>query len=140
VGLASQPSLAWLRHPLPHGNASAMIEAPEHCSHCWAPRLCRLDFPEGHTGSETQGSRCGLLALGMQVGNPKEEDLKAWGQHSSLDTVPDPILQRVGDEHITFVFSCQVAGKLAEEPSPVMSDPRTPVRAQPPPPAPRSDR
>ena len=46
-----------------------------------------------------------------QVGAPAEEDLKNWGQHSGPGTVPDEILQRVGEElpgTITFVFTCQV--------------------------------
>ncbi|KAK9808913.1 hypothetical protein WJX72_006358 [[Myrmecia] bisecta] len=52
-----------------------------------------------------------------QVGAPAEEDLKSWGQHSSTATVPDAVMQHIGDEQVSFVFSCQVEGKpLDNEP------------------------
>ena len=44
----------------------------------------------------------------MQVGKPAEEDLKNWGHHTSVDSVPDPVMQAVGQQHVTFIFSCQV--------------------------------
>lgn len=49
--------------------------------------------------------------LGLQEGAPAEEDLKNWGQHSGSATVPDKILQQVGEElpgTISFVFTCKV--------------------------------
>jgi DNA repair and recombination RAD54-like protein len=46
-----------------------------------------------------------------QNGNPKEEDLAAWGHHSDPTTVPDDLMQLTGGEDVTFVFSCQVDGR-----------------------------
>jgi DNA repair and recombination RAD54-like protein len=46
-----------------------------------------------------------------QDGNPKEEDLAAWGHHSDPTTVPDDLMQLTGGEDVTFVFSCQVDGR-----------------------------
>lgn len=46
-----------------------------------------------------------------QVGAPAEEDLQNWGHHSSTSTVPDAVLQSIGQQHpdlVTFVFSCEV--------------------------------
>jgi DNA repair and recombination RAD54-like protein len=55
-----------------------------------------------------------LAAAGIfkkQDGNPKEEDLSAWGHHSDPTTVPDDLMQLTGGEDVTFVFSCQVDGR-----------------------------
>ena len=46
-----------------------------------------------------------------QDGNPKEEDLSAWGHHSDPKTVPDDVMQLAGGDDVTFVFSCQVDGR-----------------------------
>eukprot|EP00898_Chlorokybus_atmophyticus_P001537 jgi/Chlat1/2384/Chrsp17S02818 len=52
----------------------------------------------------------------LQVGTPAEEDLKDWAHHAEAATVPDSITQRIGDEHIGFVFTCQINGQLPKEP------------------------
>lgn len=57
---------------------------------------------------ETAGSRL-LTINALQVGNPAEEDLKNWGHHTSTATVPDPIMQRMAADPVTFVFSCEVS-------------------------------
>ena len=44
----------------------------------------------------------------VQVGKPAEEDLRNWGHHTSVHSVPDPVMQAVGQQHVTFIFSCQV--------------------------------
>ncbi|GAB4814175.1 hypothetical protein N2152v2_001221 [Parachlorella kessleri] len=54
------------------------------------------------------------LICKAQVGKPAEEDLQSWGHHSSVDSVPDPVMQQIGGEHVSFVFSCQVDGKALE--------------------------
>ena len=51
----------------------------------------------------------------LQTGAPAEEDLKNWGQHTGAASVPDEIMQRIGDELpgiISFVFTCQVMTAL----------------------------
>ena len=48
----------------------------------------------------------------LQDGAPAEEDLQAWGQHSSTDTVPDRVMQSIGAElpgQVSFVFACKVS-------------------------------
>lgn len=47
-----------------------------------------------------------------QVGKPTEEDMQAWGHHSRMETVPDSLLQRSACGDISFVFTCEVEGKL----------------------------
>ncbi|MCO5571163.1 hypothetical protein L7F22_024897 [Adiantum nelumboides] len=47
-----------------------------------------------------------------QIGAPLEEDLKSWAHHSHPGTVPDEILQAAAGDEVTFVFSCQIDGKL----------------------------
>lgn len=38
--------------------------------------------------------------------------MQGWGLHTDLSTVPDSILQAAaGDNAVSFVFSCQVAGR-----------------------------
>ncbi len=55
-----------------------------------------------------------------QVGKPTEEDLKHWGHHTSIHTVPDTIMQEAAGDDVSFVFSCKVDGKeellMEEEP------------------------
>lgn len=48
----------------------------------------------------------------VQVGKPAEEDLRNWGHHTSVHSVPDPVMQAVGQQHVTFVFSCQVGPSM----------------------------
>eukprot|EP00884_Botryococcus_braunii_P013066 jgi/Botrbrau1/21760/Bobra.43_1s0150.1 len=53
-----------------------------------------------------------------QVGAPSEEELEQWGHHSSTATVPDAVLQRIGEQHprlVSFVFSCEIEGMKIEE-------------------------
>ncbi len=45
------------------------------------------------------------------MGAPAEEDLKNWGQHTGSTSVPDEIMQRVGEDlpgAVSFIFTCQV--------------------------------
>jgi len=42
------------------------------------------------------------------VGAPAEEDLKNWGHHSTLATVPDAVMQKAAGDSVSFVFTCQV--------------------------------
>lgn len=44
----------------------------------------------------------------MQNGAPAEEDLKNWGHHPDVSTVPDDIMQKSAQNDVTFIFSCQV--------------------------------
>jgi hypothetical protein len=60
-----------------------------------------------------------LVCVYEQVGVPGEEDLKAWGHHGSVASVPDAVLRQIGDEHITFVFSCQIEGREVEDDRPL---------------------
>ena len=55
---------------------------------------------------------CSIPAL--QDGNPSEDDLQGWGHHSSASTVPDIVMQRVAGEDVSFVFTCEISGKLPE--------------------------
>ncbi|KAG7670478.1 hypothetical protein Ndes2526B_g00232 [Nannochloris sp. 'desiccata'] len=59
--------------------------------------------------SKTLAETGGILK--KQNGNPKEEDLAAWGHHSDPTTVPDDLMQLTGGSDVTFVFSCQVDGR-----------------------------
>ena len=43
-----------------------------------------------------------------QDGDPGEENLKAWGHHRDLSSVPDALMQRMDPAIVSFVFSCQV--------------------------------
>ncbi|PHU19458.1 Protein CHROMATIN REMODELING 25 [Capsicum chinense] len=47
-----------------------------------------------------------------QIGAPKEEDLASWGHHFSPKSVPDVIFQAASGDEVSFVFTCQVDGKL----------------------------
>lgn len=47
-----------------------------------------------------------------QIGAPLEEDLKNWAHHSGTNTVPDLILQAAAGDEVSFVFTCQIDGKL----------------------------
>lgn len=51
----------------------------------------------------------------MQVGAPAEEDLKNWGHHPDVLTVPDDIMQKSAADDVTFIFSCQVWPMLVPE-------------------------
>lgn len=53
----------------------------------------------------------GQTILKYQAETPAEEDLKSWGHHSDVSSVPDQVVQRLGNNHISFVFSCKVAGR-----------------------------
>lgn len=46
--------------------------------------------------------------LALQNGAPAEEDLKNWGHHPDISTVPDEIMQKSAADDVTFIFSCQV--------------------------------
>jgi len=66
-----------------------------------------------HFNADTQ-SEChdGLKCKGCvpgeeeaaQVGKPSEEDLKSMGHHSTVITVPDAIMQRIGHREVRAVF------------------------------------
>ncbi|EFN53964.1 hypothetical protein CHLNCDRAFT_136249 [Chlorella variabilis] len=45
------------------------------------------------------------------VGKPGEEQLRLWAHHSTTATVPDQVLRRIGDDHVSFVFSLEVDGR-----------------------------
>ena len=50
----------------------------------------------------------------LQEGSPAEEDLKNWGHHSGAATVPDEIMQRIGQDlpgTVSFIFTCQVQSR-----------------------------
>ncbi|VFQ72531.1 unnamed protein product [Cuscuta campestris] len=47
-----------------------------------------------------------------QIGTPKEEDLANWGHHFFPASVPDTILQSAAVDEVSFVFTCQIDGKL----------------------------
>lgn len=53
-----------------------------------------------------------LRSSEKQIGAPKEEDLASWGHHFSPKSVPDVIFQSAAGNEVSFVFSCQVDGKL----------------------------
>lgn len=59
-------------------------------------------------GGGAAGPAAADLIFKPQEGKPAEEDLKAWGHHGSVDSVPDAVMQQIGGEHVSFVFSCQV--------------------------------
>ncbi len=44
-----------------------------------------------------------------QMEDASEQDLQQWGWHSSTRTVPDAVTQAIGDEHVSFCFTCKVA-------------------------------
>ncbi|KAL4440282.1 hypothetical protein ABPG75_003283 [Micractinium tetrahymenae] len=56
----------------------------------------------------------------LQVGKPGEEQLRLWGHHTSTATVPDQVLQKIGDEHISFVFTLEVDGKAVDPEPPLV--------------------
>ncbi|CAH9146022.1 unnamed protein product [Cuscuta epithymum] len=72
------------------------------------------------------GFACGASVLNKlkssekQIGTPKEEDLASWGHHFYPASVPDTILQSAAGDEVTFVFTCQIDGKLV----PVESTPK----------------
>jgi hypothetical protein len=51
----------------------------------------------------------------LQDGKPSEEDLKAMGHHAGVATVPDALMRAVGGQEVSFVFTCEVEGKLIEK-------------------------
>lgn len=51
--------------------------------------------------------------FGLQNGAPAEEDLKNWGHHPDVSTVPDEIMQKSAGDDVTFIFSCQVWTRVA---------------------------
>ncbi|MCE0481324.1 DNA-dependent ATPase protein rad54 [Datura stramonium] len=53
-----------------------------------------------------------LQSSEKQIGAPKEEDLASWGHHFSPKSVPDVIFQFAAGDEVSFVFTCQVDGKL----------------------------
>ncbi|KAH0681279.1 hypothetical protein KY284_022364 [Solanum tuberosum] len=53
-----------------------------------------------------------LRSSERQIGAPKEEDLASWGHHFSPKSVPDVIFQSAAGNEVSFVFTCQVDGKL----------------------------
>ncbi|CAH9100397.1 unnamed protein product [Cuscuta europaea] len=53
-----------------------------------------------------------LKSSEKQIGTPKEEDLASWGHHFYPVSVPDTILQSAAGDEVTFVFTCQIDGKL----------------------------
>lgn len=93
---------------------------------------CQPDavMPDGNTIAEfnTQGNQPDQEDIGgfagvagclhtlqsseKQIGAPKEEDLASWGHHFSPKSVPDVIFQSASGDEVSFVFTCQVDGKL----------------------------
>lgn len=53
-----------------------------------------------------------LQSSEKQIGAPKEENLASWGHHFSPKSVPDVIFQSAAGDEVSFVFTCQVEGKL----------------------------
>ncbi|XP_059308132.1 protein CHROMATIN REMODELING 25 [Lycium ferocissimum] len=64
-----------------------------------------------------------LQSSEKQIGAPKEEDLASWGHHFFPKSVPDVIFQSAAGDEVSFVFTCQVDGKLV----PVESKPKQQV-------------
>ncbi|PSC67651.1 DNA repair and recombination RAD54 [Micractinium conductrix] len=54
-----------------------------------------------------------------QVGKPGEEQLRLWGHHTDTATVPDQVMQRIGNDHVTFVFSLEVDGRAIDPEPPL---------------------
>lgn len=55
-----------------------------------------------------------------QHGTPKEDNLADWGLHSNADTVPDECMQLCAENDVSFIFSCQVAGKSVPPERPIL--------------------
>eukprot|EP00873_Tetraselmis_striata_P027428 jgi/Tetstr1/447692/TSEL_035049.t1 len=55
----------------------------------------------------------------LQVDEPAEEDLKHWAHNSTTASVPDRVMRSIGDEHVSFIFSCNVSGKALEGEQPL---------------------
>ncbi|KAJ7514819.1 hypothetical protein O6H91_23G060700 [Diphasiastrum complanatum] len=62
--------------------------------------------------SEVAGCLTKQHSWEKQVGTPTEEDLRNWAHHASPSTVPDTILQLAAGDEVSFVFTCQIDGKL----------------------------
>ncbi|CAG9464127.1 unnamed protein product [Pedinophyceae sp. YPF-701] len=69
-----------------------------------------VDAPQAEAAASDAGGGAGTPAevLKEQDGTPTMEDLKKWGHHSRVATVPDEVMQEVGD--VSFVFTCEVSG------------------------------
>ncbi|CAD7701124.1 unnamed protein product [Ostreobium quekettii] len=75
--------------------------------------LCQADKPEPQEeGTSLDDDPMGVAK--KQVGKPAEDDLRNWGQHSSAQTVPDNVLRQAAGDVVSFVFTCEVAGKSLE--------------------------
>jgi hypothetical protein len=61
--------------------------------------------------------KANALTFCDQIGAPAEEDIKNWGQHSAVATVPDPVMHKAAGEEVSFVFTCQVEGMKVVEPT-----------------------
>nr|GLL47317.1 protein CHROMATIN REMODELING 25 [Ipomoea trifida] len=65
-----------------------------------------------------------LKSSEKQMGTPKEEDLANWGHHFFPTSVPDTIFQAAAGDEVSFVFTCQVEGKLVPIESSVKQKPK----------------
>nr|GMD90405.1 protein CHROMATIN REMODELING 25 [Ipomoea batatas] len=65
-----------------------------------------------------------LKSSEKQIGTPKEEDLANWGHHFFPTSVPDTIFQAAAGDEVSFVFTCQVEGKLVPIESSVKQKPK----------------
>eukprot|EP00887_Chlorella_sp_A99_P002466 scaffold10.g2466.t1 len=75
--------------------------------------------PAGPLPTSAQVAAAGGCIHKGQEGKPAEEDLKRWGHHSSVSTVPDQVIQQIGPEHISFVFTLEVDGRDVEPEAPL---------------------
>ncbi|GAX75378.1 hypothetical protein CEUSTIGMA_g2822.t1 [Chlamydomonas eustigma] len=82
---------------------------------------------ESASSSSLQMQLQALAIAKKQEGSPSEDDLQGWGHHSNVCTVPDLIMQRVAGEDVSFIFTCEIAGKLPEP------QPNAPEASRPPP-------
>ncbi|KAJ8558441.1 hypothetical protein K7X08_005207 [Anisodus acutangulus] len=120
-----------------HGSVRSEIHEKMSCDRCQPDAV----MPDDNTIAEfnTQGHQSDQEDIGgfsgvagclhtlqsseKQIGAPKEEDLASWGHHFSPKSVPDIIFQSAAGDEVSFVFTCQVDGKLV----PVESKPRKDV-------------
>ena len=77
------------------------------------------DGPAGPLPTSAAVAAAGGTIHKPQEGKPAEEDLKGWGHHSSMETVPDQLMQQIGGEHVSFVFSLEVDGRDVEPEAPL---------------------
>ncbi|KAI5082190.1 hypothetical protein GOP47_0001933 [Adiantum capillus-veneris] len=104
-----------------HENAESNIHDNLNCKRC--PSGDTSDCSVGDSADAEEDTDIGAFAnvagclrnqrpWEKQIGAPLEEDLKSWAHHSHPGTVPDEILQLAAGDEISFVFTCQIDGKL----------------------------